>query len=169
MRLNSFIVKLINTTPFLHKIVMDILNDVKWPKGVKEAIINDDVETVKKLMKSADDFLFQFKPKIITVDEFKDIINNGGKIVLFDLRDKKSSNENPINNAINVPYGIGLSEKIKTLNDKKIILICFAGKLSIVAGDLLINEGFDNVYVLQGGIMAYNQQHVNPLNTDNNK
>ena len=58
MRLNSFIVKLINTTPFLHKIVMDILNDVKWPKGVKEAIINDDVETVKKLMKSADDFLF---------------------------------------------------------------------------------------------------------------
>ncbi len=148
---------------------MDILNNVKWPEGVKEAIINDDVETVKKLMKPADDFLSQFKPKMISVEEFREIIINGEEIVLFDLRDKRSSFENPINGAINVPYGIGLSEKIKTLKNKKIILICFAGKLSIVAGDLLINEGFDNVYVLKGGIMAYDQQHVTRPNTDNNK
>ena len=50
---------------------MDILNDVKWPEGVKEAIQKDDVETLKKIMKTADDFLSQFSPKIISVDEFK--------------------------------------------------------------------------------------------------
>ncbi|KYC53592.1 MAG: molybdopterin biosynthesis-like protein MoeZ [Candidatus Methanofastidiosum methylothiophilum] len=136
---------------------MDIIKDVKWPEGVKEAILNDDVETVKKLMKTADDFLLQFKPKIITVEEFKTLIAKNEKIIIFDLRDTKSFGESSIRGSINVPYGIGLSEKVNSIGNKKIVLTCFAGKLSNVAGDLLNKEGFDNVYVLQGGMMAYNK------------
>lgn len=134
---------------------MDILNDVRWPEGVKEAIEKDDVETVKKLMKNADDFLSQFSAKLITAEEFRVDLNKRNDILVFDLRDKKSFNESPIKNSINIPYGIGLSEKVKVADNKKIILTCFAGKISKVAGHLLNEEGYDNIYVLEGGMMAY--------------
>ena len=136
---------------------MDILNDVVWPNGVKEAIEKDDVETVKKIMKTADDFLSQFSPQMITVEEFKNLLEKGEKLIVFDLRDKKSFNENSIITSINVPFGLGLTEKVRTAGTNKIILTCFAGKISIVAGDLLKKEGFDNIYVLKGGMMEYNK------------
>ncbi|KYC53385.1 MAG: thiosulfate sulfurtransferase [Candidatus Methanofastidiosum methylothiophilum] len=136
---------------------MNIINDITWPDGVKEAIGNDDVETLKKIMKTADDFLSQFSPKMINVDEFKKDLEKKENLAIFDLRDKKSFSEGSIKNSINVPYGIGLSEKIKVVGNKKIILTCFAGKISIVAGDLLKKEGFENVYVLKGGMMEYNK------------
>jgi len=136
---------------------MDIINDVKWPAGAKEAIQKNDVETLKKIMKTADEFLSQFSPKIITVEELKRALENHDNLLIFDLRDKKSFDQSSIKKSINVPYGIGLSEKVKASVNKKVILTCFAGKISIVAGDLLKKEGFDNVYVLQGGMIAYNK------------
>ncbi|KYC45714.1 MAG: molybdopterin biosynthesis-like protein MoeZ [Candidatus Methanofastidiosum methylothiophilum] len=134
---------------------MDILNDVIWPNGVKEAIEREDVEKVKKIMKTADDFLSQFSPQMITVEEFKEDLKNLENLVIFDLRDKKSFDDNSIKNSINVPFGLGLTEKVRELGTKKIILTCFAGKISSVAGDLLRKEGFSNVYVLQAGMMGY--------------
>ncbi|MDY1592101.1 MAG: rhodanese-like domain-containing protein [Methanofastidiosum sp.] len=108
-------------------------------------------------MKTADNFLSQFSPNIITVDELKTDLEKQEDLLIFDLRDKKSFGESSIKNSINVPYGIGLLEKIKVVGNKKIVLTCFAGKISIVAGDLLKKEGFDDVYVLQGGMMTYNK------------
>ena len=136
---------------------MNIINDVKWPDGIKEAVQKNDVETLKKIMKTADDFLSQFSPKIITVEELKSDLEKQENLVIFDLRDKNSFDQSSIKNSINVPYGIGLSEKIKVVGNNKIVLTCFAGKISLVAGDLLKKEGFDNVYALQGGMMAYNK------------
>ena len=134
-----------------------MLKDVKWPEGVKEALEKDDVETVKKIMKTADDFLSQFSPQMITANEFKKLLEKGEKLTVFDLRDKKSFSEGSIKNSINVPYGLELYDKAKAEGNKKIVLTCFAGKISVVAGDLLKREGFDNIYVLKGGMMEYNK------------
>ncbi|NPV50263.1 MAG: rhodanese-like domain-containing protein [Candidatus Methanofastidiosum sp.] len=136
---------------------MDMLKDVKWPEGVREAIEKDDVETVKKIMKTADDFLSQFSPQMITANEFKKLLEKGEKLTVFDLRDKKSFSEGSIKNSINVPYGLEIYDKAKVEGNKKIVLTCFAGKISVVAGDLLKREGFDNIYVLKGGMMEYNK------------
>jgi len=91
--------------------------------------------------------------KQITVPEFKQLQENETVFVL-DVREPHEYEKNNLGG-----YLIPLNELSNRLNeidkDKKIVVHCKAGGRSQRAAALLAEAGFENVYNLQGGILAF--------------
>jgi rhodanese-related sulfurtransferase len=94
----------------------------------------------------------------ITVEELKRKIDNGEDFQLIDVRE---TFEYEVSNlgGLNIPLsGIMIeSEKIET--DKPVIVHCRSGKRSAAAIMQLQTLGFDNLYNLEGGILAWKDKY----------
>lgn len=77
--------------------------------------------------------------------------------VLVDVREENEFTQGHILNSINMPLS-GLSDKISRLEkhrEQPIVAICLSGQRSAQACKKLKNQGFEKVYNLSGGIMAW--------------
>ena len=77
--------------------------------------------------------------------------------VLIDVREENEFIQGHILNSINMPLS-GLSDKMSRLEkhrDQPIIAICLSGQRSAQACGKLKKQGFEKVYNLSGGIMAW--------------
>ncbi|MDJ0625014.1 MAG: rhodanese-like domain-containing protein [Candidatus Caenarcaniphilales bacterium] len=86
--------------------------------------------------------------------ELKSLIDSNQKFFLVDVREKDEYSFCKINNSILCPLS-DFIESIKSAKlDKKsrIILYCHHGKRSLKAANYLIEEGYDDIYNLMGGI-----------------
>ncbi len=76
---------------------------------------------------------------------------------LIDVRPKEAFEMSTIEGAINIDAN-SLRENIEKIpKDKKVILFCTKGFTSYVAARVLLQEGFDNIYNLSGGILLYKE------------
>ena len=86
---------------------------------------------------------------------------------LIDVRIPEAFKEKTIPDSINIP----ISDIRKNLNkipkDKKVILFCNTGYTSYCASRILIQNGFDNVFSLMGGIELYKELINNKENNSN--
>ena len=96
--------------------------------------------------------------KEVTVSELKAMIDSGEDFQLIDVREEY---ENEIANigGINIPMGTINDSLSEISRDKKVILHCKSGTRSTAVLSMLEEKhGFDNLYNLKGGIMAWANQ-----------
>ncbi|MDA0237261.1 MAG: rhodanese-like domain-containing protein [Proteobacteria bacterium] len=97
-------------------------------------------------------------PITLEAQELVQLINRKHAAVI-DVRDAKDFEAGSILGAKNMPFGSlkQRAHELKKLEKHPIALVCTSGAKSRAAQKLLSKEGFDNLYVLSGGMSAWTQ------------
>jgi rhodanese-related sulfurtransferase len=95
--------------------------------------------------------------KEISVQELKEKIENKEDFQLIDVRETFEYEVSNLDGE-NIPLGGILIEADKVAKDKPVIMQCRSGKRSAAAVmQLEAQYGFDNLYNLRGGILAWQE------------
>lgn len=97
----------------------------------------------------------------ITVQELKQKIDQGEKVVLIDVREPWEYSIAKIEGAQLIPLGMLAAEYKKLDPNGEIVIHCKMGMRSMDATQFLLQQGFTNVKNLTGGIIAWSQ-HIDP-------
>lgn len=96
--------------------------------------------------------------KSVTVVELDKLIKEGADIQLIDVRESYEAEVAAIGAEL-IPMGTIPQNVEKISRDKQVIVHCRSGKRS---GDVIqwleANHGFENLYNLEGGILAWSAQ-----------
>ncbi len=100
--------------------------------------------------------LFRDKKGSIVPNDATTLINRKDAVVV-DVRSQADFNKSHIINAINIPSN-GFADQLNVLEkhrEKPIIIYCASGATSSQACNTLRKAGFEQVYNLSGGLMAW--------------
>ena len=99
--------------------------------------------------------------KMLIPDEVTQLINREDARVV-DVRPQKEFENGHIIGAINISVEQlgGQLNKLKKFKDKGIIFCCSSGSDSAKEARKLINEGFEKVYCLKGGILSWQSANL---------
>lgn len=106
----------------------------------------------------------------ISVDEAYQMLNeNPDDFILLDVRTEMIYNSEHITGAdyivVNIPQGV-LESRVNELDKSKIIIVyCQAGRASSLASDILVQHGFEHVFMMVGGINAWREEYPTSLVT----
>ena len=93
--------------------------------------------------------------KVVTALELKEMQDNNENFVIIDVREEDETQICSIG-GINIPLGKIDKEVDKIPRDKMAVMMCRSGKRSYMATLFLQQEhDFENLYNLNGGIVAY--------------
>jgi len=96
--------------------------------------------------------------KAVTVKELKSLLDEGADIQLIDVREPYEAEVAEIGGEL-IPMGTIPQNIEKIAKDKQVIVHCRSGKRS---GDVIQwlegNHGFENLYNLEGGILAWSNE-----------
>jgi rhodanese-related sulfurtransferase len=95
--------------------------------------------------------------KEVSVQELKEKMDNGEDFQLIDVREDFEYETSNIGGLL-IPLGGILIETDKVEKDKPVIVMCRSGKRSAAAIMQLEQQGFTNLYNLQGGILAWAEE-----------
>lgn len=98
--------------------------------------------------------------KEITVQELKQMQDKQEDFQLVDVREPYEYEEANLGAEL-IPLGEIPAKVDKISRDKKVVVHCRSGKRSANAIQYLEKQGFDNLYNLKGGILAYEQEIEN--------
>lgn len=98
--------------------------------------------------------------KEITVEELKAMQEQGESFQLIDVREPHEYDEANLGATL-IPLGNVKDEVDQIERDKTVVVHCRSGKRSAQAIQYLEqNHGFDNLYNLKGGILAYQAEEA---------
>jgi len=102
----------------------------------------------------------------ISVDEaYKRLQERPNEITLLDCRVASTYNSEHIPGAVNIPVS-ELESRLGELDPSKEILVyCQAGRTSTLAADTLVQNGFEDVYIITGGINAWKEKYPTSLSS----
>ncbi len=92
--------------------------------------------------------------KEITVTELNALKTKHADFQLIDVREDHEVEIATIGGE-NIPMGEIMDSLDKVSKTKQVIVHCKSGKRSAAVCQFLINEGFENIYNLKGGILAW--------------
>src|ERR1043166_1304289 len=96
--------------------------------------------------------------KEITVQQLKDKIDNNEDFQLIDVREPHEHEMANIGGEL-IPMKTVLDNADKIAKDKQVVVYCRSGNRSGVIINALEKQfGYDNLYNLKGGILAYAQE-----------
>jgi rhodanese-related sulfurtransferase len=95
---------------------------------------------------------------VVSIQDFEKKLQKKNVIVL-DVRTPKEVAESSLEGVINIDYlGENFAQEIEVLNKKQTYLIyCKSGRKSREAASIMEKAGFKRVYMLNGGITAWEQ------------
>ena len=95
----------------------------------------------------------------VSVEEFDQLIKDHPEYLLIDARTPEEVAEGKIGNAQTVDYlGEFFDRQVEQLDTTKTILLyCRSGKRSSKAAEVMIEKGFDKIYNLNGGYLAWTE------------
>lgn len=95
--------------------------------------------------------------KVISIEEFEKMTTKK-KNMLIDVRTPEEVSEGQLPGALNINFlGENFSQEIEALNkNKTYLLYCRSGSRTRKAADQMQKAGFKKVYMLEGGITAWN-------------
>ena len=93
--------------------------------------------------------------KEINVEQLKQKVEDNENIVLYDIRSEGEVAQGIIKDSIYIPMHLIPLKLNEIPKDKDVILYCRSGVRSYHACKFLMQEGFDNVYNLAGGIISW--------------
>ena len=92
--------------------------------------------------------------KCISIDEAKALIDKGG-ITIADVRDADTYLAGNIENAINIQQESMDAFLAAADRDQPLLVYCYHGNSSQGAADYFFNQGFEDVYSMDGGYEAW--------------
>jgi len=92
--------------------------------------------------------------KCVSIDEAKALIDKGN-ITIADVRDADAYLACNIENSINIQQESIEAFLAATDKDQPILVYCYHGHSSQGAADYLFNQGFEEVYSMDGGYEAW--------------
>lgn len=92
--------------------------------------------------------------KEVTVTELKDLKDGNADFQLIDVREDHELEICEIGGE-HIPMGDIMDNLDKIATDKQVIIMCRSGARSGSVCNALETQGFDNVYNLKGGILAW--------------
>lgn len=103
-------------------------------------------------------------PEALTtvLDETEYLTEGSSEIIVMDLRDREDYQKSHLSNAINIPYDddgvnlLGYLER-KSYQNKPIYLMCYSGKRSGIAFNLLKEANFKNLHYISFGFEDYKE------------
>lgn len=98
--------------------------------------------------------------KEITVQELREMQDKQEDFQLIDVREPKEYDEANLKAEL-IPLGKVPDNVDKISRDKKVVVHCRSGQRSANAIQFLEKQGFNNLYNLKGGILAYQQEIEN--------
>ena len=90
------------------------------------------------------------------------LVINQDDSVLLDVREHNEVSEGALNDAIHIPLS-DMSKRITEMDkhkDKHVVVYCRSGNRSTGVCRTLTSRGFEKVYNLSGGIMAWQDAHL---------
>ncbi|WLR48684.1 MBL fold metallo-hydrolase [Halobacillus litoralis] len=114
--------------------------------------------------------------KNMTVKEITNKVLNNEELFLLDVRTEDAYQDWKIEGEnfsyLNVPYFDlldGVEEIVDQLpKDKEIAVVCAKGGSSQMVAEMLVEEGFENVYSVEGGMKAWSE-HLEPVKVNDLK
>ena|SRR5688572_30738913 len=95
--------------------------------------------------------------KEITVKELKKMMDEKQDFQLIDVREEMEFDHCNIGGEL-IPMGTVMDNLDKISKNKKVVVHCKAGGRSGTIVQVLSAQGFDNVYNLKGGILAWSDE-----------
>lgn len=101
--------------------------------------------------------------QFVSARELRDMLqSNPEDIILLDVREKRELTDRlgHLKGIIHIPIGSlrGRINELEQYRTKTIVVICRTGARSKTGAQILSNSGFDNVYVLTGGMVAWRSE-----------
>jgi rhodanese-related sulfurtransferase len=92
----------------------------------------------------------------MTVQELKEKLDNNEELILIDCREQGEWDEAHIEAAQFLPLS-NFEEEMKKITNKEAVVVCQcrSGKRSFAAAMKLQDEGFESLFNLEGGILAW--------------
>lgn len=103
--------------------------------------------------------------KTINVQELKELIDSGADFQLIDVREPAEFDAANLNGEL-IPLQTVPANIDKFSKDKQVVVHCRSGKRSANAIMYLENQGFDNLYNLEGGILAWKDEIDDSLDVE---
>ena len=102
-------------------------------------------------------FLIQNTYDILPNIAFKNIIDSDSKIILIDVRSKQELDDIMINGVLNYDFNSDEFENsVLGLDiDKTYYVICRPGRRSGITTELMLENGFENVFNIKGGMIKW--------------
>jgi len=102
--------------------------------------------------------------EVISASKLKNILEAENSLLILDVREENelSGKLGHFENSVNIPVGSlkGRISELETMKDREIITVCRSGVRAAVAAEVLEREGFGNVKVLVGGMLAWREIYV---------
>ena len=139
-----------------------IVGSCKITEGVgKESKVTEDTltkeETKEEISIAEDETIAEVTS--ISVEEVYDIIKNNQDYIILDVRTKEEFNEGHLEDAILIPVSELESRLGELPKDKPIITYCKSGGRSGNAAEILVDNGFKEVYDMTGkGIIEWEEK-----------
>lgn len=90
----------------------------------------------------------------ITVQQGKEMIDRG-EVFILDVRTPEEYDAGHINGSKLIPLEV-LDKRLNDIpRDRKLLVYCRTGHRSAQASEILVNNGFKEIYNMQGGITAW--------------
>ncbi|MCX9025520.1 MAG: rhodanese-like domain-containing protein [Candidatus Methanoperedens sp.] len=90
----------------------------------------------------------------VSIQQAKQMIDRGDVLIL-DVRTQEEYDAGHINNSTLIPVQV-LDKRLNELpRDKKILVYCMTGGRSAQASEILVYNGFKEIYNMKGGIMNW--------------
>ncbi len=95
------------------------------------------------------------QPYSINYDEYLEL-RKKNKFQLIDVRTNDEFNANRLANSINIDfYDSIFLEKFEKFNKQDTLLLyCRSGRRSLIGAEILVKNGFKNIYDLKGGVIS---------------
>lgn len=103
--------------------------------------------------------------KTISVDELNELIQENADFQLVDVREVSEYEQANIDGLL-IPLQTIPNNLDQIAKDKQVIVHCRSGKRSANAIQFLESQGYDNLYNLEGGILAWRDEIDNSLEVD---
>ena len=99
--------------------------------------------------------------EVISASKLKRILEVENSILILDVREEYelSGKLGRFENSVNIPVG-SLRDRIselETMRDREIVTVCRTGVRAAAAAEILEREGFGNLKVLAGGMLAWRE------------
>ena len=95
------------------------------------------------------------QPYSINFNEYLEL-SKKNKFHLIDVRTDDEFNTNRLTNAINIDfYDSVFSKRFEKFNkEDNILLYCRSGRRSLLGAEILVKNGYKNIYELKGGVIS---------------
>lgn len=132
---------------------MNIKNRLLLLSGLIVAIVIAVVASLNGISKGVPENITE--PDIVDTETLTEMIKSKEDMIIVDLREPELFSQSRVPSAINIPFEEIPSRYTELPNDKKIVFVCHTGRMGMESGNLLLENGFKQVYNLEGGIAQW--------------